>query len=306
MFYLLLYRVLLAVEDYLQNVAINPEANVTQNEQNIAVFSRDVNPSTFQGAKVESLNDTERLDGLTNDFAVSYDNFTVQPRARHSQISLAIPNTLFQNLDIDSQTQNQRISFVVYRKPTLFQSKVEETTNEETINKLNSWVVSGSVKGEKISNSTDPIVTTYQPLEKGIYKRTACVFWEFSLSNGVGDWSQTGCTFKGFRYGIVTCHCSHLTNFAILMVRIHVCTTRVKESCMVIIKNRDNSLDLLNTYGIEKKNRVTNQSNNLKFKSITVELSVREPKLNQYYSIHCILYILCLCTDENLENLDEN
>ena len=163
------------------------------------------------------MNDTEN-DGLKNYFVISYDHLTAPPTPR-SQISLTIPKSLFENSHIDSQAQNQRVSFVVYRKPTIFQSEVKETTIKGTIKELNSWVVSGSIKGQKISNLTDPIVTTYQPLEKGIYERTACVFWEFSANNGVGDWSQTGCVYIGFRQGIVTCHCSHLTNFAILMVR---------------------------------------------------------------------------------------
>ena len=163
------------------------------------------------------MNGTEN-DRLKNDFVISYDNLMEQTTPR-SQISLTIPKSLFENSHIDSQAQNQRVSFVVYRKPTTFQSKVNETTIKETINKLNSWVISGSIKGQKISNLTDPIVTTYQPLEKGIDEKTACVFWEFLANNGVGDWSQTGCTHIGFSQGIVTCHCSHLTNFAILMVR---------------------------------------------------------------------------------------
>ncbi|CAB4013760.1 adhesion G- coupled receptor G7-like [Paramuricea clavata] len=128
-----------------------------------------------------------------------------------------MPKSLFENLNIDSEAQNQRIAFVIYKNSSLFQSQVKEMTDGETINKLNSLVISGSIRGGKLTNLQDPIVTTYQPLDEGIYKETACVFWDFSLKNGVGNWSQTGCTYKGVKDGIVTCHCSHLTNFAILM-----------------------------------------------------------------------------------------
>ena len=208
-------RVLSVVEDYLENVAINPQANVQQNERNIVVYSRDVNQSTFQGAGAESLIDTKRNE--ENDFTVYNNDFSVQPTV--SQISLTMPKSLFENLSIDSEAQNQRIAFVIYQKSSLFQSQVNETTDGETVNKLNSLVISGSIRGEKLTNLQDPIVTTYQPLDEGIYEETACVFWDFSLKNGVGDWSQTGCSYKGMKDGIVTCHCSHLTNFAILMVR---------------------------------------------------------------------------------------
>ena len=208
-------RVLSVVEDYLENVAINPQANVQQNERNIVVYSRDVNQSTFQGAGAESLIDTKRNEEKY--FTVYNNDFSVQPTV--SQVSLTMPKSLFENLNIDSEAQNQRIAFVIYQKSSLFQSQVNEMTDGETVNKLNSLVISGSIRGEKLTNLQDPIVTTYQPLDEGIYEETACVFWDFSLKNGVGDWSQTGCTYKGMKDGIVTCHCSHLTNFAILTVR---------------------------------------------------------------------------------------
>ncbi len=220
------FRVLSVVEDYLENVAINRGENVQQNERNITVYSGDFNQSEFQGAGAESFIDTQRND--ENEFTVYSNDFSVQTMI--SQITLTMPKSLFENLTIDSKSQNQRISFVVYRKHPLFQSVINETTDEKTVKKLNSWVISGSVKGEKLTNLKDPIVTTYQPLEEGINENTACVFWDFSLKSNVGDWSQAGCSYKGIEDGFVTCHCSHLTNFAILTVRGIGCTTRLNES----------------------------------------------------------------------------
>jgi hypothetical protein len=190
---------------------------VQQNEQNIAVYSRDLNQTTFQGTGAELSIDTERKEE-GNDFTVYNDDFSVQTAI--SQISLTMPKSLFENLNIDSKTQNQRVSFIVYRKQPLFQSPVKNTTDGETVNQLNSWVISGSIKGKKITNLNDPIVTTYIPLKDGIHEKTACVFWDFSLRNGLGDWSQAGCAYTGLKDGIVTCRCFHLTNFAILTVRI--------------------------------------------------------------------------------------
>ena len=45
-----------------------------------------------------------------------------------------------------------------------------------------------------------------------------CVFWDFELQNGVGDWSTEGCIFVGIENDRVVCQCNHLTNFAVLMV----------------------------------------------------------------------------------------
>ncbi|XP_028395099.1 adhesion G protein-coupled receptor L4-like [Dendronephthya gigantea] len=199
-------RVLSVVEHYLENVDINADEEIEQNEQNIAVSTREVNQSEFQGAAAESEN---------NYFSVYSNDFSVRPSS--SKISLTMPKSIFETLNINSGKQSQRISFVVYRKASLFQSQAKETVGEKTVNKLNSWVISGSIKGRKLDNLEDPIVTTYKPLEGGIRENTACVFWDFSLKDRIGDWSQAGCAYQGTKYGIVTCNCSHLTNFAILI-----------------------------------------------------------------------------------------
>ena len=202
------------IEDYLENKAIDPQENVTQSEQNIAVFSRDVKPTTFQGAGAESLL-VPKQNSKEHDFVVYNNDFSVHPFT--SQISLTLKKSLFENLAIHNKAKNERISFVIYRKTSLFQS--QETKNRNTVNKLNSWVISGSVKGVKLTDLNDSVITTYQPVEDGIHEKTACVFWDFSLNNGAGGWSGNGCSYKGKENGVVTCYCSHLTNFAILMVR---------------------------------------------------------------------------------------
>ncbi|XP_058267418.1 adhesion G-protein coupled receptor F1-like [Hemibagrus wyckioides] len=46
-----------------------------------------------------------------------------------------------------------------------------------------------------------------------------CVFWNFSLLNGVGGWDSTGCQLKplGNETKRYTCECNHTTSFSILM-----------------------------------------------------------------------------------------
>ncbi|KAB5543736.1 hypothetical protein PHYPO_G00083020 [Pangasianodon hypophthalmus] len=46
-----------------------------------------------------------------------------------------------------------------------------------------------------------------------------CVFWNFSLLNGVGGWDSTGCQLKtlGNETERFTCECNHTTSFSILM-----------------------------------------------------------------------------------------
>ncbi|XP_060764579.1 adhesion G protein-coupled receptor F5-like [Neoarius graeffei] len=46
-----------------------------------------------------------------------------------------------------------------------------------------------------------------------------CVFWNFSLLNGIGGWDTTGCQLKplGNESERFTCECNHTTSFSILM-----------------------------------------------------------------------------------------
>uniref|UniRef100_A0A3Q2GNX7 Adhesion G protein-coupled receptor F7 n=1 Tax=Cyprinodon variegatus TaxID=28743 RepID=A0A3Q2GNX7_CYPVA len=44
-----------------------------------------------------------------------------------------------------------------------------------------------------------------------------CVFWDFDLFDGLGGWSEDGCSFVMSENGSVTCNCDHTTSFSILM-----------------------------------------------------------------------------------------
>ena len=50
-----------------------------------------------------------------------------------------------------------------------------------------------------------------------------CVFWDFDIQ----DWSEEGCQLAEYKKLRVTCHCNHLTNFAVLIV-----------SCYQIMENK--------------------------------------------------------------------
>ncbi|VTJ53857.1 Hypothetical predicted protein [Marmota monax] len=48
-----------------------------------------------------------------------------------------------------------------------------------------------------------------------------CVFWDHS-QNGCGHWATAGCRTVGTGDGSTTCHCTHLSSFAVLMAHYHV------------------------------------------------------------------------------------
>ena len=64
----------------------------------------------------------------------------------------------------------------------------------------------------KISHNNQTVVrrSLYNP---------RCVFFDYTLQNGTGDWSEEGCTLAGsLDDGDIQCNCDHLTSFAVLMV----------------------------------------------------------------------------------------
>ena len=47
-----------------------------------------------------------------------------------------------------------------------------------------------------------------------------CVYWDFNLRDGIGDWAEDGCVLVSADSEGITCHCNHLTNFAVLVVSV--------------------------------------------------------------------------------------
>ncbi|MEQ2218526.1 hypothetical protein XENOCAPTIV_004439 [Xenoophorus captivus] len=44
-----------------------------------------------------------------------------------------------------------------------------------------------------------------------------CVFWDFNLFEGLGGWSDNGCSLVYYENETVSCNCNHTTSFSILM-----------------------------------------------------------------------------------------
>ncbi|XP_022110684.1 adhesion G-protein coupled receptor G2-like [Acanthaster planci] len=47
--------------------------------------------------------------------------------------------------------------------------------------------------------------------------RSKCVYWDFTLNNGFGDWSNKGCRRQFDHEKKIVCVCDHLTSFAVLV-----------------------------------------------------------------------------------------
>ncbi|XP_022082816.1 adhesion G-protein coupled receptor G4-like [Acanthaster planci] len=115
-----------------------------------------------------------------------------------------------------------QVSFLIYADDTLFHSSSIRRHQEETnsTRKVAGPVVSLTVENVKLVNLTEPLVVTFKaPDEEFVagVTTTQCVFWDFDLEDGIGDWSTVGCTRSGLSSEVVSCECNHATNFAILM-----------------------------------------------------------------------------------------
>lgn len=165
------------------------------------------------------------------------------PMQKHLQMeaSIQLPSEVF---EVAFNGTAIPVSFVVFKDDTLFpserlrrrqenytQSVAAGTTGPSGDNgysvaprshrftKVLGPILSASVAGGMtIINLSDPVVIEFGTEEGLNYTNIECVFWDFGLNQGRGDWSNEGCQFAGRRSdGGIICFCNHLTNFAVLV-----------------------------------------------------------------------------------------
>ncbi|XP_072013495.1 adhesion G-protein coupled receptor G4-like [Amphiura filiformis] len=115
------------------------------------------------------------------------------------------------------------VVFTVFLNDNLFQSF--ETMQDDTY--VNSRIMSATIAdASKISPSTPVKVYFRQIQTVGDTDLVECVYWNFDLNYGVGEWSTEGCQMDIMQNNRITCSCDHLTHFAVL-VRIDGLVTSV-------------------------------------------------------------------------------
>ncbi|XP_072528494.1 adhesion G protein-coupled receptor F5-like [Salminus brasiliensis] len=79
-------------------------------------------------------------------------------------------------------------------------------------------VIKGDVAAVIVDNVIYNISLTFD-INKTSLETPQCVFWNFSLLNGIGGWDTTGCNIKPVKNQTdkLTCECDHTTSFSILM-----------------------------------------------------------------------------------------
>ena len=201
---LTLYRIVQALNKFLETLAIGSSGEFHKDERNYAANVQAVQPQNFGGLTFSGIVRKSNILVLT-EFNDSV------PQASSSSIS--IPRTIFNESTITNSSRHQRIIFILYKKTSFFKVSLEDT--KKTSSRLNSFVIAGSIKELSVANLSNPVKITLQSVARGDTNSTLCSYWNFTL----GNWSQEGCMFKRvLSDGRILCNCNHLTNFAMLMV----------------------------------------------------------------------------------------
>ncbi|XP_019751849.1 adhesion G-protein coupled receptor F1 [Hippocampus comes] len=83
-------------------------------------------------------------------------------------------------------------------------------------NNASGRVINGRVVLVQSDTTVDNITFTFDIVNDGL-GNPQCVFWNFSLFDGLGGWDGEGCELVQRKDDTVTCRCDHLTSFSILM-----------------------------------------------------------------------------------------
>uniref|UniRef100_G1PD76 Adhesion G-protein coupled receptor G1 n=1 Tax=Myotis lucifugus TaxID=59463 RepID=G1PD76_MYOLU len=127
------------------------------------------------------------------------------------EYSVLLPRALFQKTKGRRGEAAQRLLLVDFSSQALFQDK-----NSSQV--LGEKVLGIVVPNTKVANLSEPVVLTFQHQPQPKNVTLQCVFWvEGSALTGPGSWSSAGCKTIS-REMQTSCHCDHLTYFAVLMV----------------------------------------------------------------------------------------
>ncbi|XP_072030645.1 adhesion G-protein coupled receptor G7-like [Amphiura filiformis] len=160
-----------------------------------------------------TINETRGIGfGISQTDAASFD-----PDAEENEqidgSSIQLPKDVFEN----GNSNGTKVSFIAYNDNKLFQS-LERKTSVAV-----GPIISAVVLGKDVFNLTKPVIIQIIPnqdsgtLTEAQLNTSTCVYWDFSKRNGIGDWAEDGCELMSAESGKITCHCNHLTNFAVLV-----------------------------------------------------------------------------------------
>ncbi|XP_053097462.1 adhesion G protein-coupled receptor F5-like [Pangasianodon hypophthalmus] len=173
--------------------------------------------NTTMNASSELVKSTENISLRLPDESI---NITTNSTSlRKTKITAPFSETLGKNL-------TTQISLPAIREPT-FLTVIISSAFDNILPVRNLTYNDSSQTGTRINgdvvlietNSTINNISLSFDIKNKALVNPQCVFWNFSLLNGVGGWDSTGCQLKtlGNETERFTCECNHTTSFSILM-----------------------------------------------------------------------------------------
>ncbi|KAM8846455.1 adhesion G-protein coupled receptor F1-like isoform 2-T2 [Synchiropus picturatus] len=183
----------------------------TQTDTSLTRTRRSVTPTNESTSSLFlfSIESVTRV--LTNDsFSISTDNILLDKTTYTDTYSEDFNSTV----EIDLQeSSGETHSLTVINFATM--DNVLPVRATSSVSKAE-VVINGNVVIVQSSGSVDDIALTFDMRNTSL-GRPQCVFWNFSLFDRFGGWDDQGCEPVATVNGTVTCNCSHLTAFSMLM-----------------------------------------------------------------------------------------
>ncbi|XP_022088383.1 uncharacterized protein LOC110978050 [Acanthaster planci] len=136
--------------------------------------------------------------------------------------AVTLPGNMVKRLperDGNTSLPHMNVSFIIYADDTMFPSafvKGSQSGNQSAV-VVPGPVISLAVEDVTLVNLSEPVVIEFETVASSSTESATCVFWDFTLEGGVGDWSSIGCEFQGLTNGRYTCLCNHEAIFAVLV-----------------------------------------------------------------------------------------
>ncbi|XP_071953180.1 adhesion G-protein coupled receptor G2-like [Antedon mediterranea] len=183
--------------------------NLTERTDNFALETKSINTKSLKSDVVLVVNDAETTTCLDKGCV------------KESDRSIRLPKKILQN---ESQTN---LSFIVYFNDVLFPSKMVKETKTSTSDVILAATIYNTLPPHTMMSET--MVELVFDIPEGLTAgNSTCVFWNETIS----EWSDFGCKkmIEETNKNHITCECSHLTSFSVLMLPTKIGTKKSKKA----------------------------------------------------------------------------
>ncbi|XP_038077173.1 uncharacterized protein LOC119745021 [Patiria miniata] len=214
-------RIVQALEKQISNV-LAAGKNVSEITTSVAVVAMNFDPELLSnGVGFGAISGENDSDSLADDDIGVYQGSDDEIPLEEVEASIELPAEILKNHPPGSAVP---ISFVMYDSSNLFHSKlIDNSQSTDSPRTIGSRIVSASVLNTVINGlpPESPVLNAFNLRMTGPNedpnRLEQCVFWDFNLRDGIGDWSTEGCRKGSTVNGRTVCLCDHATNFAVLM-----------------------------------------------------------------------------------------